>query len=329
MAMLFHPCDMIEAHIASMQGLVGQFMPDDSRQRQRAKLTTPRWSITESQLAQLNEIFKTVKTPTLGMRQALAEQLRVSPRQIQVWFRNRRQRVRLSEIQCGSVTKPPTCDDISLDPLEAVSEGDFVQEDDEVSQVTKEVSQATQDTIDMLNKDANAAIGEQRVSERAISPSSNTGSTVSTNLVETPPNKVEVKANINALGSTLLLHLGQAQLQPAQFQSAQGPTMNKMSTGTANPAERADAMLKLAQMERVITMQRHLLLMQNHLFESLVKRGGGRSAATAPMIPPMASDHLEASLMSALPSIGGGDETSEQLNLSLDDLTAFLGGPTE
>eukprot|EP00325_Prymnesiales_sp_UTEX-LB-985_P031377 CAMPEP_0174715644 /NCGR_PEP_ID=MMETSP1094-20130205/21741_1 /TAXON_ID=156173 /ORGANISM="Chrysochromulina brevifilum, Strain UTEX LB 985" /LENGTH=35 /DNA_ID= /DNA_START= /DNA_END= /DNA_ORIENTATION= len=35
-----------------MHGLVGQFMPDDSRQRQRAKLTTPRWSITESQLAQ-------------------------------------------------------------------------------------------------------------------------------------------------------------------------------------------------------------------------------------------------------------------------------------
>lgn len=64
----------------------------------RAKLTCPRWSIKPHHLRQLEEIFKEVQAPSLALRQAVAEQMGVTPRQVQVWFRNRRQRVRLSKL---------------------------------------------------------------------------------------------------------------------------------------------------------------------------------------------------------------------------------------
>lgn len=55
----------------------------------------PRWMVDELQLRQLEEVFKQVKTPSPALRQALAQQMGVTPKQIQVWFRNRRQRERI------------------------------------------------------------------------------------------------------------------------------------------------------------------------------------------------------------------------------------------
>ena len=66
-----------------------------SEMAKRAKLAAPRWTITKAQLRQLEAVFEQVKAPSLAVRQKLATQMGVSPRQIQVWFRNRRQRVRL------------------------------------------------------------------------------------------------------------------------------------------------------------------------------------------------------------------------------------------
>lgn len=48
----------------------------------RAKLTCPRWSIKPHHLRQLEEIFKEVQAPSLALRQAVAEQMGVTPRQV-------------------------------------------------------------------------------------------------------------------------------------------------------------------------------------------------------------------------------------------------------
>ena len=74
--------------------------------QKRAKLTAPRWSISRSHLAHLEEVFKEVRTPSMAQRQQLAQQLGVTTRQIQVWFRNRRQRVRLAGINGGPYERP-------------------------------------------------------------------------------------------------------------------------------------------------------------------------------------------------------------------------------
>ena len=55
--------------------------PAQQRPGKRAKLTVPRWSISRTHLRQLEEIFKTVKAPSLALRQSLAEQMGVNPRQ--------------------------------------------------------------------------------------------------------------------------------------------------------------------------------------------------------------------------------------------------------
>ena len=69
-----------------------------SRCHKRAKLTVPRWSISRESLQRLEGIFKEIRTPSLSLRQSLAAELGVKPRQVQVWFRNRRQRVRLASL---------------------------------------------------------------------------------------------------------------------------------------------------------------------------------------------------------------------------------------
>ena len=69
--------------------------------QKRAKLTNPRWTISSAQLTRLESLFKEVHTPSLAMRQQLAQEMGVTPRQIQVWFRNRRQRVRLAKLGGG------------------------------------------------------------------------------------------------------------------------------------------------------------------------------------------------------------------------------------
>jgi len=127
MANHVHSCDDIEAEIASLHGLVEQIFPEkmqtnhEKRQRQRAELTTPRWAIKQSEVTQLNEIFKTIQKPSLAMRQALAEQMGVTPRQISVWFRNHRQRVRLCKMNGR--------DDGEAKSLEPIAEADSCEDE--------------------------------------------------------------------------------------------------------------------------------------------------------------------------------------------------------
>jgi len=104
-----------EADLASlfpMGDMHHDLMPMDSQRKpcKRAKLTVPRWSISRTHLRQLEEIFKTVKAPSLALRQSLAEQMGVNPRQVQVWFRNRRQRVRLVRIATETEGEDPPPD---------------------------------------------------------------------------------------------------------------------------------------------------------------------------------------------------------------------------
>jgi len=107
-----HLCDLIENEIDMMHDAVSLVLPLDEftaafdigsdlpRQTQkRSKLTAPRWSVPRTQLNQLEEIFRTVKAPSATLRQFLSEKMGVTPRQIQVWFRNRRQRVRLAKLR--------------------------------------------------------------------------------------------------------------------------------------------------------------------------------------------------------------------------------------
>ena len=71
--------------------------------RKRASMMTPRWSVTREQKQLLEEFFKQVPMPSRAARQALAEQMGVTCQQVKVWFRNQRQRVRLSAQDNDSV----------------------------------------------------------------------------------------------------------------------------------------------------------------------------------------------------------------------------------
>lgn len=61
------------------------------------KSRAPRWNIPASALAVLEDIFRVQHFPSVEARDKLARQLHVKPRQIQVWFQNRRQRERNSQ----------------------------------------------------------------------------------------------------------------------------------------------------------------------------------------------------------------------------------------
>ena len=68
---------------------------DDGGSKKR-KGETGRWIITEHARNRLEEIFKDNRFPSLETRKNLAEQLSVTPRQVQVWFQNKRQRPGMS-----------------------------------------------------------------------------------------------------------------------------------------------------------------------------------------------------------------------------------------
>jgi len=62
--------------------------PDETKSK------LPRWNINRSALYVLEQVFDLEKFPSHHMRQRLAADLAVTPRQVQVWFQNRRQRER-------------------------------------------------------------------------------------------------------------------------------------------------------------------------------------------------------------------------------------------
>jgi Homeodomain-containing transcription factor len=60
-----------------------------------SKARRPRWTPSEDAKVLLETIFSADSFPTLAVRNQLASQLGIDPRQVQIWFQNRRQRERL------------------------------------------------------------------------------------------------------------------------------------------------------------------------------------------------------------------------------------------
>ncbi|KAJ1633534.1 Homeodomain-like protein [Pavlovales sp. CCMP2436] len=73
-----------------------------------SKSRAPRWNIPPAVLLKLEDIFHAHNFPSLDARAELSAELAVKPRQIQVWFQNRRQRERNQQRQVLS-----NSDDIS------------------------------------------------------------------------------------------------------------------------------------------------------------------------------------------------------------------------
>ena len=76
-------------------GVHGKSCPSNAH-KQRAPLSSPRWNVTPEQRKTLEAFFEQVPLPSRAARQLLATKMGVSPQQIKVWFRNRRQRKRVS-----------------------------------------------------------------------------------------------------------------------------------------------------------------------------------------------------------------------------------------
>ena len=71
------------------------------KQRKRSKLAVPRWCITTEQLAILEDTFADVPSPSFSVREKLADRFGATARQVSIWFRNRRQKVRLQGMGGG------------------------------------------------------------------------------------------------------------------------------------------------------------------------------------------------------------------------------------
>ena len=74
--------------------------PDDAGEAgagRKRKGKSTRWNIPSSALSMLEQMFQKDKFPSVETRKKIATDLKVTPRQVQVWFQNKRQRS----------TKPP------------------------------------------------------------------------------------------------------------------------------------------------------------------------------------------------------------------------------
>lgn len=65
---------------------------DSASSKKQRKGKSTRWNIPKAALQTLEEVFKSDKFPSVETRKNLASDLHVTPRQVQVWFQNKRQR---------------------------------------------------------------------------------------------------------------------------------------------------------------------------------------------------------------------------------------------
>ena len=65
-----------------------------------------RWQIGNGSLSVLEQVYSLDPFPGLDARRELAKQLNVSPRQVQVWFQNKRQRERKISRAKGQLSTP-------------------------------------------------------------------------------------------------------------------------------------------------------------------------------------------------------------------------------
>lgn len=88
---------MMQAYMAQQQHVMQAYGQHDAHANSlpgNQQNKSPRWIITRPALFVLEQVFTIDKFPSHVMRQRLAQDLGVTPRQIQVWFQNRRQRER-------------------------------------------------------------------------------------------------------------------------------------------------------------------------------------------------------------------------------------------
>jgi len=75
----------------------------------KRKGKSTRWNIPKHALTTLEQVFTRDKFPTVDTRKNLASELKVTPRQVQVWFQNKRQRSLKPPVKAGSTEQqqPP------------------------------------------------------------------------------------------------------------------------------------------------------------------------------------------------------------------------------
>ena len=77
----------------------------DGHQPRKRKGKTTRWNIPKHALARLEKVFIEDKFPSVDTRKNLAAELKVRPRQVQVWFQNKRQRSTKPPVKAGGAVK--------------------------------------------------------------------------------------------------------------------------------------------------------------------------------------------------------------------------------
>lgn len=90
----------VAGHRATYKQHAGPRAPADDRIK--------RSTFSPDQLAVLEETFNANPLPNLALRSALAEDLGLTPRCVQVWFQNRRQKVKKLQQSCGGSTSNDT-----------------------------------------------------------------------------------------------------------------------------------------------------------------------------------------------------------------------------
>ena len=75
----------------------------DSHVPRKRKGKSTRWNIPKHALSRLEKVFIEDKFPSVETRKNLASELKVRPRQVQVWFQNKRQRSAKPPVKAGGV----------------------------------------------------------------------------------------------------------------------------------------------------------------------------------------------------------------------------------
>ena len=73
----------------------------------KRKGKSTRWNIPKHALTTLEQVFTRDKFPTVDTRNNLATELKVTPRQVQVWFQNKRQRSLKPPVKASSTEQQP------------------------------------------------------------------------------------------------------------------------------------------------------------------------------------------------------------------------------